>query len=74
MQTGRIHERDFTHTDDTYFRFIADDFHHIIKFVRYTEEERTVDFINFNSLRQKQYFFIMAYLPVIGQVDFVFGY
>ncbi len=51
MQTGRIHERDFAHADDTHFRFVTYDIHDVVELICYAEEERTVDFVHFYAFR-----------------------
>ena len=38
MQTGRIYERNLTHTDDADFRFISHTFHDAVELIRYAEK------------------------------------
>ena len=73
MQTGRIYERNLTHTDDADFRFISHTFHDTIELIRHAEKERAVDLVHLYAFRQGEDFFVMMNLALVGKIDLIRG-
>lgn len=67
MQTGRIYERNLTHTDDADFRFISHTFHDAVELIRYAEKERTIDLVYLYTFRQGEDFLVMMNLALVGR-------
>ena len=73
MQTGRIYERNLTHTDDADFRFISHTFHDAVELIRYAEKERTIDLVYLYTFRQGEDFLVMMNLALVGKIDLIRG-
>ena len=71
VQASGVDERDFTHTDDADLRLVTHVFHHTVKLIRYTEEERAIDLIYLNALLQLQYLLVVMDLTLVAQVDLI---
>ena len=71
MDTGRIDERHLAHTDDTHLGTVTELGHKFLELGSYTEEIRTIDFINLHALRDSQTFVIRMDARLVLHLDFI---
>ena len=71
MDSGRIDERHLAHTDDTHLGTVTELGHQLLELGSYTEEIRTVDFINLHALRDSQTFIIRMDARLVLHLDFI---
>ena len=71
MDTGRINERNLSHSNDTDFRAVFGLQHDFLKFVGNTEEVRAVDFVGFYVFWDDKMLFLTGNGNVFGVDDLV---
>ena len=71
MDTRRVDKRNFTHTDDTYFRTVTQLRHRFFELRGDAKEVRTVDFIYFHSFGDYQILFVYGDIELRVRINLV---